>query len=114
MRWLSNVIAAQWLRYVLDIMGIALASVLAWYIRYQTSFFRKVEPGYYSSLDSYLLLFGFLILSILGAFYLNRVYSVQRRTTAFEELGRMVNGVVMGNGHYDFRGGDIWDAPIGI
>jgi exopolysaccharide biosynthesis polyprenyl glycosylphosphotransferase len=96
MRWLSNVIAAQWLRYVLDSFGIALASVLAWYIRYQTSFFRKVEPGYYSNLSSYLPLFSFLLLSILTAFYFNRVYSVQRRTTLFEEMGRMVNGVVMG------------------
>ncbi|MDP7259877.1 MAG: hypothetical protein QF376_03235, partial [Anaerolineales bacterium] len=87
---------ALWAWMLVDAMLIWVASWSAWFIRYEMRWFRGVEPGYHSALQSYVALFLGLTLVLLLAFSANRVYLVRRGTSWVEEMFRVTNGVLVG------------------
>ena len=87
---------ALWAWMLVDAVLIWVASWSAWFIRYELRWFRGVEPGYHSALQSYVALFLGLMLVLLLAFSANRVYRVRRGTSWVEEVFRVTNGVLVG------------------
>ena len=85
-----------WKWMLVDGALIMVASWIAWFIRYELRWFRGVEPGYHSALQSYVVLFLGLTLVLLLAFNANRVYSIRRGTSWVEEMFRVTNGVLIG------------------
>ena len=85
-----------WEWMLVDGALIMAASWMAWFIRYELRWFRGVEPGYHSALQSYVVLFLGLTLVLLLAFKANRGYSIRRGTSWVEEMFRVTNGVLIG------------------
>ena len=85
-----------WTWMLADAALIMVASWLAWFIRYELRWFRGVEPGYHSALQSYAILFLGVTLVLLLAFNANRVYRIRRGTSWVEEMIRVINGVLVG------------------
>lgn len=86
-----------WAWVLVDILVINLASILAWYIRYQLRWFPGVDTiFFFSPLSSFTSLFIGLTIVLVLAFWANRVYRIQRGTSWVDEMFRIGNGVLIG------------------
>jgi len=86
----------RWVWILLDLFMIYLASFVAWFIRYELRWFRNVEPGYYSNIESYTFLFLGLSIVLILTFNGNQVYNIRRSTSWVDEVYRLANGVFIG------------------
>ena len=89
-------LSAIWAWMLVDATLIIVACWMSWFIRYELRWFRGVEPGYHSSLQSYSILFLGFTLVLLLTFNANSVYRVRRGTSWVEEVFRVINGVLVG------------------
>ncbi len=87
---------SRWIWMLVDLLLIYLASYLSWFIRYELRWFRNVETGFYSDLQSYSALFVGLSLVLLLTFNANKVYNIGRSTSWVDEVYRIANGVFVG------------------
>ena len=89
-------LSAIWAWMLVDATLIIVACWMSWFIRYELRWFRGVELGYHSSLQSYSILFLGFTLVLLLTFNANSVYRVRRGTSWVEEVFRVINGVLVG------------------
>ncbi|MEE3229041.1 MAG: hypothetical protein VX237_08110, partial [Chloroflexota bacterium] len=87
---------SRWIWMLVDLLLIYLASYLSWFIRYELRWFRNVETGFYSDLQSYSALFVGLSLVLLLTFNANKVYNIGRSTSWVDEVYRIANSVFVG------------------
>lgn len=76
-----------------DAIGVNLAFVLAYFIRYELQWFRPLlDPAYNTPLTTYLPFMGILTVLLLIAFHLSGVYEIRRGQAWLDTMSRVVGG----------------------